>query len=232
MKKTKKNKKFMKKELVMDIIIISIIAIVLLGAIYWVYKSFEKKPFDINTASMYNYNGFDFYRDGSYWITQIEVKGQPYEVRLSFSPVEVENVSVIYNTNHLFTSYTAKVKPVVISFDPRSENQAYVAIGASNTAFALAKVYGLNVSTAFLVNDSNFPNVPVVTCSKKFDGLVVVMNNTGPAFLEYKDNCLFFYGQGEEIDRAVSRAALEWYGILRIDQNTTQIIKPNITVYR
>jgi len=211
-------------------LILSIIIILFFAG--FVYTTYSKSKFDVNTANYYRYNNYDFYRENNYWIAQIQVQKQPFNVRLPYSPVEVYDVPVHYGEDHLFTSYTAKLKPVYITFNPVGENKSYIAISSANIAFALSKVYGLNVTGACMINDSACANSPIINCSKDVDGLVIVMNDKGNASLVYNRNCLFVNGANQELNKASSRAVLEWYQILTIDPKTQEIIRPNITVFK
>ncbi len=211
--------------------------IFVLGLLFFIgytYKTLSKPEFDVNEVSFYSYNNYDFYREGSYWITQIQMNKLLFNVRLPYSPVEVFNVSVIYGEDHLFTDYTAKEKNVYITFDPTGENKSYIGISSTNIAFSLARVYGLNVTGACLVNSSVCAemNAPIITCSDKVDGIVVVIEETGPAGVEYRDNCLIISGQGAELSRASTRAVLEWYNIIKINETTQKVIEQEVVNYK
>ena len=211
--KTENNEKLEKKELLYILVPIIIIA-VLLGAIFTIKYFYKSKP----TYETVTYNGFVFTKLGDkMWTSQIQIKDQLYSAMFKYNPYEVENITVNYLANN-FTEITKQQNKVYITFDPDSENLAYIGLASADISNVLSKVYRIQSIPACTKNlTSGCSSRPIQNCSTT-GRVVIYIKDDAVQNVTYSGNCLTIQGKKEELVRASTRVIMEWYGIINPKQ--------------
>ncbi|MEK6941062.1 MAG: hypothetical protein AABW49_04145 [Nanoarchaeota archaeon] len=164
----------------------------------------------------YLYNDFKVQPVSNGKITTYRVEfihnGNPYYLNSRNPPNLVDNISVIGNVKDYVLS-KEKIFVGINPFDPELRGLTALA-GLSIDGF-IESFFGIPVFSSFTEFDSKHPDIPVLTCDKTKDGLIILelANDTS---VSLKNNCILVHG-GNEIDiiRAVDRLNFELIGIIR-----------------
>ncbi len=160
----------------------------------------------------YKYNNFQFEKNNNVWTTEIQFGEQPYYITFSYGPIEVENISIVFNSNYFQKIATPKHK-VYVTFDHDTTNASYIATSAVNLITNLKTVYGLNISRACLKNSTNCAGAPIITCQSNPNNAVIQFIESETPYAVYDKNCLTIYGSNTEFIKTTEKVILSWYKI-------------------
>lgn len=206
-----------KKDLKIDYISIILALVLIVSMSYVIFKA-TNPDFDINGSKIMSltYNEFDFQKDSGIWYTQIEKNNQPYIIMTEFNPLEVENISMIYNPNY-FKSLTKPKSNVYISFDPREINKSDVTVASVDLVKGLSTVFNTKIRSGCFVNDTGCKEI--IRCNSTDDAVIEIIRDDNPRAV-YDKNCLKIYGKNKELIKVINRILFEWYDIIKINQTT------------
>jgi hypothetical protein len=223
--KSKKNAKKTNPQSKRIIFGIIIAVIILSGIAYYFLKGnilpqknqYTGNVTDIKTSGgeiiAYKYNNFQFEKNGGYWLTQIQRGAQPYIITFLYGPLNVENISLVFNDNY-FEQMTRPRSHVYVTFDHESSNASYIATSAINIITNLNTVYYVNVTRGCLKNSSNCGEVPIVTCENHPHNAVIQFVESEVPYAVYNLNCLTIYGNNDNFIRTTEKIILNWYKIV------------------
>lgn len=156
------------------------------------------------------YNNFNFVKEESLWLTQVQVKGQLYNVRLHYNPYEVENIPYVGDIDERFQQ-----DAIYITHDPAEGNLGHVAVAAAELSLSMASVFNIE---------------PVAACSKNFTGIcetrpIITCENTNSSVIYLKEdditqvslkgNCIVIQGRGQELIKAADKVLYIWYRVIK-----------------
>ena len=174
---------------------------------------------DLDNA--YMYNGFSFvYYDGL-WYTQIlnQYTNTLYDVPLHFGPQNLTDVSLSGNLNEYFLLLRNNTIPgdnlasTYLTFDPDSEQMAYVGLATGELTQNLAKTLSLAFVPACTKRSEDCAEVPVITCDNT-DDPVIYLKTSDETGVFGEGNCLVIQGTEMELVRATNRFLLGLYNIV------------------
>ena len=174
---------------------------------------------DLDNA--YMYNGFSFvYYDGL-WYTQIlnQYTNTLYDVPLHFGPQNLTDLTLTGNLNEYFLLLRNNTIPgghlasTYLTFDPDSEQMAYVALTTGELTQNLAKTLSLAFVPACTKKSENCVDVPVITCDNT-DDPVIYLKESDETGVFGQGNCLVIQGTELELTRAADRFLLGLYNIV------------------
>ncbi len=190
-------------------IIGAVFAVLIFFAILYYMKYFlPEKPLHETLT----YNNFIFEEIDNIWFTTWQRGEQPYRLAFRFNPEEVEAVPVegwideSFNQPELFITFNLT--------DDTSEDNAYMALAASELALSAVRAMNRSVISACMQNRTfACSNRSIVTCANK-DLSVVEIVPAAPTYIAMQENCIRIQGEGEELVRAVDKVLYYWYRII------------------
>ena len=179
------------------------IIVVLVGLVFLVkYIIPEKGPPTIE------YNHFTFVESAGLWMTNWQRGADVYEVSLRYNPLQTENISIRGELNA-----TAGLQPAYITFDPTAPELQFVALAAAELGLNYARGLGRQIEAACTVNETDAcASRPIVSCDDA-DKAVILLNQTGPASIELRGNCIELTGTRLELTRSVDRLLYHFFRI-------------------
>lgn len=160
----------------------------------------------------YKFNNFLFEKQDNIWYTQVQQGSQVYTISFTYGPINLENISIIFNPND-FQKLTTSGSKVYVTFDHDSANASYIATSAINIINNLKTVYGVKVQRACLTNTTTCVDAPVITCDNT-DKAVIQFIDSETNSIEYKDNCLTIKSSGKDYIKSGEKIILNWYKIV------------------
>lgn len=159
------------------------------------------------------YNNFEFEKHAGLWRTLWQLdSGTQLILDFHYTPQETLNI-----TPKVLPTWNASKfdnEKLVIAFDPRTEDQTYVQLSATELAFKLAAI-GVNVSSAYTVNATgDFPERPIVNCNTPNQSVIIVQDFNSTAGIQLQKTCVTLYGGKDELVRATDRLLYTIYGIM------------------
>lgn len=209
--KGKKEEKIKKKG-ILSLVITLVVVIIIIGfAIFYIYNYVNKYK-----VKKYQYNGFDFVKNGNFWITQIVSNNTLYTIELRYGPRDLKEVNVTGNPiDWLKLKQKWKVNAAYVTFDPEQKNLTWVAIAASDISTNMAKVLNIIPVAACTKNATQACyNRSIVDCSKR-NSLVIFINESNETKLVVDRNCIVVEGNNKNIVKTADRLILGWYCIMR-----------------
>lgn len=170
----------------------------------------------------YTYNGFEFAQvqqgADTLWVTQIQVRGQLYNIPFYYHPSEVEDVLFEEGLADAIVDNPARPNMVYIAFDPDAGSRPVV--GGVEISRLLGTRYNLlnmNVQSALTRTDNTTQvDSPIKTCADAIDGvLVIVYEQSTTNAIVHEGNCVRMqYKTPEDSIRVSDRFAYELLKIM------------------
>lgn len=166
-------------------------------------------------TDQWSYNGYEFRQSSDgFWVTRIEVDGQPYNIPFYYHPTEVADI--LMDDRAAAPILVNRPREVVISVDPESNNRVVIA-GVEIARITGHKYNLLNIPTSSALSRpiNTAADIPVVTCADAGNGTTVIqfIHANTTAIVE-EDSCiLILYESPDDSIRAADKFA---YRLLRI----------------
>lgn len=160
----------------------------------------------------YVYKGFSFVYYDKLWFTQMHRPGTDklYNIQLHYSPRDLENVSLGDGIERFGT-----LPSTYVTFDPRDEKLAYIALAAGEFGLSTAVVLNMTPVPACMRNETAAcAKVATISCAADKKHAIVELTRSGTAKAELEGNCLKLFGEDTELIRALDRVLLLWMGIM------------------
>ncbi|MFH1211562.1 MAG: hypothetical protein V1659_01390 [Candidatus Woesearchaeota archaeon] len=193
--------------------------LVIIGVILsLIYLLNPKSEINANGKSgyIYTYNGYEFWQDeDGFWNTKMTKHSGDvqYVATFYYGPRDLEDITIVYR-NNTFAEQLDTDKKAYITFDPEDTGMAYIAVAASSLSTALKKVYFSDAIASCTKPIDVCENRPTITCDNT-DSVVIFVDSDPEMSVVYEKNCLIIKGQGDDLIRAVNKALLGWYGIVK-----------------
>ncbi len=158
------------------------------------------------------YSQFTFEYYAGLWNTQWQDKDkQVYNLRLHFNPYQVENVSIVGDSD-----WNAK-QTTYITFDPEAKNLNYVALSAAELSLSLYNTFGISPVAACSSNTTEAcVSRPIINCDNApMNSTVIYIRDVSPTQITISKSCVIIAGTGPEVLRASEKAIYQWYGIIK-----------------
>lgn len=161
------------------------------------------------TENNFLYNNYAFVEAGNMWYTRWQKGNNLYTIPLRFNPRQVENVTIIGELDKRFDP-----KNLYITFDPRKEPFAYVALGAAELSINLVRALDAVPTAACAYNTTAACSArPIVTCQDE-DKAVIFIREANETAVLLNGNCIVIQGDQMNLLKAVDRVLYIWYGIM------------------
>ena len=157
------------------------------------------------------YNGFVFEKYAGLWNTQWKRGNEIYMLRLHYSPLQVQNISIMGDNGWKAGNVT------YITFDPdESTDFGYVSLSAAELTLSLTNTFGIAPESACTSNFSGeCEKRPTVKCSDASGNVsVIYLKKGGQAGVNLNGNCVTISGEGPDIVRAGEKVIYQWYRIM------------------
>ncbi|MBI4145284.1 hypothetical protein HY493_03690 [Candidatus Woesearchaeota archaeon] len=156
------------------------------------------------------YNNFEFEYKEDLWWSLWQNEDTQYILSMHYNPLQTLNISVAGRINPTFERDT-----IYVTFDPRPESQAYVALAAAELSLNLVRAIGVKTIPACLVNETEpCATRPIVDCDTPNVSVIVLNNVNLTTNIRLKNDCIILSGHDEELVRAVDRMVYTFYGII------------------
>lgn len=205
---TKLNEKMSEKEIkksqnAVFAIVLTVIAVVIIFLYFVPVDTPEDKIEDT-----YFYNNFEFVKENGLWSTGIQTENDIYKLYVHYGPKELEDVKSDKVDRMLFMN-----KTMFLTFDPKSEQQAYIAVAAAEAGSSLYRVLGAEVHASCLQNDSACVDRYIIDCDTTNRPVLklIISNET---YVDLDDNCVTIAGNGTDLIRATDKFLYQMYGIM------------------
>lgn len=184
------------------IVALAIIAIVIL----FLYFPIEKP--DKVVQESYSYNNFEFVNENGLWTTGLQTENDIYKLFVHYGPRDLEDVKSDKVDRMLFMN-----KTVFLTIDPKSEQQPYIAVAASEVGSSLFRVLGSTVYTSCTQNDTACEGRYIIDCNTT-NRPVVKMNIANETSVVLDDNCVTISGNSTDLIKAADKFLFQMYGIM------------------
>ena len=198
------------------ILAVVFIVLVVLGLGYFVYDN-------VDSANSYkNFNGFLFEQSGEYWITGVELEGQPYTVPFYNHPLDLDDV--YYDPE--VSDYILDVPHTNFIIAVHPDAGSLPVLAGVNIARVTGRFYGVPTSSALYIPQDelslyNETGLPVIDCSlATSDSPVLWMNiDESAAVVRFDENnphCIIVGGSnGDEILASADMFVYRILGIIK-----------------
>lgn len=157
-----------------------------------------------------SYNNFDFEYKEDLWWSLWQRGDVQYILSMHYNPLQTLNITVQGELNPTFERDT-----IYITFDPRKEDQAYVALAAAELSLNLVRAIGVTTVPACLVNETeDCATRPIVDCNTPNVSVIVLNDLNWTTNIRLQNDCIVLSGYQEELVRAVDRIVYTFYGII------------------
>lgn len=204
-----------------NLLIALAIIIVVFGLLFSINLFFKQKPQtvedlvaktlggDQNIKTNYVYNGFVFVKIGPLWQTIWQSDNTQYTILLHFSPLELENISIVGELDPGFNQ-----REIYLTFDPLGSDLKYVALSAGELSLNLVRALNISTIAACSRNETNAcSNRPIVNCSNS-DKPVIFLKEDPVTKIDLKGKCVVLQGSGVDIVKVTDRLVYQWYSIM------------------
>jgi len=195
-----------------------VVGLVIVGLIvFGIYTLVNRETVDLSV-----YNGFAFERRPSgqqvYWITQVQLAGEIYEVPFYHHPTELE----AYEYDERITNYILKhpFQEIVLAVHP--EAGSIPVLAGVNIGRVTGKFYGVPTSSALFIPEGyehNATGLPEVNCKNATSTrpIIWLSNSTSEPSVVLSDEeeyCIYVSGEDKNILAAADLFAYKILGIM------------------
>ncbi len=175
---------------------------------------------DKNEQAQYTYNGFEFVQAPSgtdvLWVTQIEVKGQPYNIPFYHHPSATESVAYKEGLAEAIVDTPTPPEMVYISLSPDAGSRPVIAaVEISRLLGTRYNLLNMQVQSALSKPDDALDTL-VRTCEDARDGVLVIVFEQGEInAITNEGNCITMtYTSPEDSILVADRFAYELLKIM------------------
>lgn len=195
------------------IAVLLIVAVLVIGGLYFFKPLLEKNKYD-------TYNAFEFEKSGEFWQTYVEYNKLLTPITFYNHPLDLEKVPF----DEEITSYILEKPHSSFVIAVRNDVGSIPVIAGVNMARILGgRFYGFDVTSALYYDDLNVSNssLPVTNCDQAtlYEPVIFIdvgSENNSITFSEENDNCILITSESTDKEDVLAMSDLFVYKILEI----------------
>ncbi|MFZ1970899.1 MAG: hypothetical protein WAU65_01835 [Candidatus Nanoarchaeia archaeon] len=191
--KYEKDKKKKRNQFLISIILIGVMLISVLGYAFQNYLTGNNNVSNINSTQSISYNGINFLNQNGFWYSNYNGNTLVF----TYNPSQISSQDLT-NITKTLGDFSNKIL-YIYSDDSNAESEVRSNLYSFNTSIIDACPAGMQCNQTIAQN---------INCSNNF-----IIINSGQQSVMQVQNCIYIYGQGQDLIKTVDNVLFKIFGI-------------------